>query len=105
MVSTDTHSFSFEELQKYNGEEGRPVYVSVQRTVYDMSSGATFYGPGGPYHIFAGHECSRALAKMKIDESELNDNIEDCSEKERQTLQDWVRKFVSKYPIVGVLRD
>ncbi len=27
---------------------------------------------------------------LQIDANELNDNLEDCSEKEQKTLQDWV---------------
>ncbi|PNH01940.1 putative steroid-binding protein 3 [Tetrabaena socialis] len=57
----------------------------------------------GPYEAFAGHECSRALAIMKVEASECNDNLADCSEKQLKTLADWVAKFNSKYTVVGKL--
>ncbi len=57
--------------------------------------------PGGPYEVFAGRECSRALAIMKVDASECNDNLTDISEKQQKTLDDWIAKFNTKYKVVG----
>jgi hypothetical protein len=43
------------ELAKHDGTDAsKPLYVSVRGKVYDMTAGKTFYGPGGPYAIFAG---------------------------------------------------
>ena len=36
---------------------------------------------GGPYHVFAGRECSRALAIMSPIPEECNDKLGDLSEK------------------------
>lgn len=49
--------------------------------------------PGTPLHLqaFAGKECARALALMKVDAAECNDNLSDLTDKQLQTLQDWVR--------------
>ena len=62
-----------------------------------------FYGPGGPYALFAGKDASRALAKMSFEEQDLTGNIEGLGANELDALQDWEWKFVSKYVKVGQL--
>ena len=71
-----TRVISSDELLKYNGTsddipEGyatAPIYIGANKKVYDMSfGGVTFYGPGGPYHKFAGRDASRALALLSLD--------------------------------------
>ncbi|OVA12158.1 Cytochrome b5-like heme/steroid binding domain [Macleaya cordata] len=60
-----------------------------------------FYGPGGPYALFAGRDASRALALMSFEPSDLTGNIEGLSSSELDTLQDWEYKFMEKYVKVG----
>lgn len=62
-----------------------------------------FYGPGGPYALFAGRDASRALALMSFDPKDLTGNIEGLSESELEALQDWEYKFMEKYVKVGQL--
>ena len=38
---------------------------------------------------------------MKIDASECNANLEGLEEKHLKTLEDWHKKFATKYKIVG----
>ncbi len=63
-----------------------------------------FYGPGGPYALFAGKDASRALAKMSFEENDLTGDIEGLSPYELEALTDWEYKFMSKYVKVGVIK-
>ncbi|KAF6154066.1 hypothetical protein GIB67_018988 [Kingdonia uniflora] len=60
-----------------------------------------FYGPGGPYALFAGRDASRALALMSFDSKDLTGNLEGLSSSELEVLQDWEYKFMEKYVKVG----
>jgi len=47
--------FTAEELAAYDGSDpDKPVFMSVRGTVFDVTAGRSFYGPGGPYAAFAG---------------------------------------------------
>jgi membrane-associated progesterone receptor component len=72
-----------------------------------VSDGRNFYGPGGPYELFAGHECGVALAKMSFD-TEFLDDMEGCKSLnygEKDELENWIQKFEHwrNYPIRGRL--
>ena len=48
-------NFTLEQLLQFDGtkdektSEDKPVYVSINGIVFDVSQGRNFYGPGGPY--------------------------------------------------------
>ncbi|WZZ00316.1 hypothetical protein YC2023_072644 [Brassica napus] len=63
-----------------------------------------FYGPGGPYALFAGKDASRALAKMSFEENDLTGDVSGLGPFELDALQDWEYKFMSKYVKVGTIR-
>lgn len=63
-----------------------------------------FYGPGGPYALFAGKDASRALAKMSFEEKDLTGDISGLGPFELEALQDWEYKFMSKYVKVGTVK-
>merc|ERR1711862_571811 len=91
-----------------DGYATAPIYVALRDKVFDVSfGGVVMYGPGGPYHRFAGKDLSRALAKMSFDPKDLeNTDITDLTEKEINVLDDWCTTFEEKklYPIVGRLQ-
>ncbi|PHJ16790.1 cytochrome b5 family heme steroid binding domain-containing protein [Cystoisospora suis] len=84
-----------------------PIYVSLRGRVYDVTShpdGRRFYGPDGPYSIFAGRDVTMNLAKMVFEESENNvapSKWKTISAVERRTLDDWEERFKQKYDHVG----
>ncbi|KAK1276862.1 putative steroid-binding protein 3 [Acorus gramineus] len=93
-----------DQLRAYDGSDpGKPIYLAVKGTVYDVTSGKSFYGPGGDYCMFSGREAGRALAKMSKEESDVNGDLEGLSEKELGVLADWEKKFQAKYPVVARL--
>lgn len=107
-------AFSKEQLRKYDGKQevpaGRvdaPIYVALKRKVLDVSfGGKEMYGEGGPYHLFAGYDASKALAKMSFELSLLGDlDLSDLSADEQHVLDDWTTKLSAKYPVVGELVD
>lgn len=104
-------NFTKQQLRYFDGNkdektgEDKPVYLSVNGIVFDVSDGRNFYGPGGPYEKFAGRECGVALAKMSFDESGLDDleGIGSLKYAEKMELENWIEKFRDYrcYPVKG----
>ncbi|KAI9482723.1 MAG: cytochrome b5-like heme/steroid binding domain-containing protein [Benjaminiella poitrasii] len=90
------------------GKDGR-ILIAVNGSIYDVTRGRNFYGPGGPYANFAGHDASRGLAKnsfdaeMLVDPQGPIDNLEDLASDEWESLREWEQHFASKYLFVGKL--
>eukprot|EP00055_Hartaetosiga_balthica_P004942 m.13797 g.13797 ORF g.13797 m.13797 type:complete len:154 (+) comp4198_c2_seq1:155-616(+) len=103
--------FTLEELRKYDGtniiaehRNEKAIYIAVDGDVFDMTSGATFYGPGGPYEGFAGRDATRGLGTMSVGlVSEEWDDCKDLSDEARNIMLEWKEKFSHKYPIRGKL--
>ncbi|OAA63033.1 heme/steroid binding domain protein [Cordyceps fumosorosea ARSEF 2679] len=58
-----------DELSQYNGyEKGKPLYLAVNGTIFDVSSGLHMYGIGGSYHFFVGRDASRAYVSGCFEE-------------------------------------
>ncbi|GAA6063369.1 hypothetical protein JCM10212_000308 [Sporobolomyces blumeae] len=105
--STVWRTFTPTQLARYDGtdptlERGR-ILFAIRRKVYDVTSGRSFYGPGGPYEVFAGRDASRGLAKQSFDKEMLTpldepiDALSDLSEGEWKALVDWEGHFGTKY--------
>ncbi|GMP86233.1 hypothetical protein CsSME_00039081 [Camellia sinensis var. sinensis] len=93
-----------DELRAYDGSDPeKPLLMAIKGQIYDVSRSRMFYGPGGPYALFAGRDASRALALMSFDRQDLTGNIEGLSASELEVLQDWEYKFMEKYVKVGQL--
>ena len=93
---------TLEELSKHTGQDGyRPLALSIRGVIYDVSTGIGFYGEGKPYGVYAGREVARALGKMSLKEEDCSANMDDFTEKESATLEQWEAKFSGKYPVLG----
>ncbi|XP_031503092.1 membrane steroid-binding protein 1-like [Nymphaea colorata] len=94
-----------EELRAYDGSDPKkPLLMAIKGQIYDVSRSRMFYGPGGPYALFAGKDASRALAKMSFEEQDLTGDLEGLGPFELDALQDWEYKFMSKYVKVGTIK-
>jgi len=94
-----------EELKAYDGTDPKnPLLMAIKGQIYDVSQSRMFYGPGGPYALFAGKDASRALAKMSFEEKDLTGDIEGLGPFELDALQDWEYKFMGKYVKVGQIK-
>lgn len=104
-------NFTLKQLRHFDGtydesmKENKSVYLALAGTVYDVTQGKEFYGPGGPYENFAARECGVALAKMSFDEKHLDDVVgcENLSFGEKESLDGWIQqfKYFKNYPIIG----
>lgn len=102
----DAGKMTLEELSKYSGRDPfLPILFSVQGRIFDVSEGRDFYGPGGGYALFAGKEVARALALMSLKGEDCSADIDDLTERQKETLKEWLAKFELKYPVVGEVID
>jgi len=93
-----------EDLKQYDGSDPKkPLLMAIKGQIYDVSQSRMFYGPGGPYALFAGKDASRALAKMSFEDKDLTGDISGLGPFELEALQDWEYKFTSKYVKVGTI--
>eukprot|EP00891_Asterochloris_glomerata_P008310 jgi/Astpho2/8310/Aster-01384 len=93
------------ELAQYDGSNpSKPILLAIRGVVFDVSTGAVFYGPDGVYP-FAGKECAFAFAKVSTEVEDCHSNLEDLSKAEEETLLEWEAKFEFKYPIIGEVTD
>ena len=99
--------YTLAQLRSFTGEDGGHILVAISGKVYDVTKrGKSFYGPGGGYHVFAGRDASRGLAKMSLESADVDDpRVDDLMLSEIDTLSDWTQKFEMKYKVVGHIVD
>lgn len=97
--------FTLDELKEFDGKTPEtPIYVSVRRKVFDLSSKREFYGPGGSYSTFAGNDASRCLGLNETDkENASNYNYTDLDPESIARLNNWENFYLNKYPCIGYL--
>ena len=104
LPEAEERDYSLSELGAYDGSDpGKPLLIGIRGHVYDVTRGRDFYGPGGPYGMFAGKDCTRALAKVAFDEGLFTGNVEGLEPEELEKLEEWIDMFDGKYRRVGRL--
>lgn len=92
------------ELHSYKGTDGGRILFSLAGELLDVSAGSEIYAPGGGYSLLAGHDVTRCLATMSLDEAELDDLAwEPDNAEEEKALALWREKLKAKYPVAGRL--
>ncbi|XP_072192524.1 membrane-associated progesterone receptor component 2 [Excalfactoria chinensis] len=98
--------FSLEQLREFDGIRNPRILLAVNGKVFDVTKGSKFYGPEGPYGIFAGRDASRGLATFCLDKDALRDEFDDLSDLnavQMESVREWEMQFKEKYDYVGRL--
>ncbi|NWH66209.1 PGRC2 protein, partial [Geococcyx californianus] len=98
--------FTLEQLREFDGVRNPRILLAVNGKVFDVTKGSKFYGPEGPYGIFAGRDASRGLATFCLDKDALRDEYDDLSDLnavQMESVREWEMQFKEKYDYVGRL--
>ncbi|XP_014664348.1 PREDICTED: membrane-associated progesterone receptor component 1-like [Priapulus caudatus] len=99
--------FALHQLNQYNGlGPDERICIAVNGKVFDVTRGRRFYGPGGPYGIFAGHDASRGLATFSVGAEAIKDECDDLSDltsEQMDSVREWELQFMEKYDYIGKL--
>ncbi|KAL3880193.1 hypothetical protein ACJMK2_032455 [Sinanodonta woodiana] len=98
---------TLEQLREYdgNGKDGR-ILIAVNGKIFDVTRGKRFYGPGGPYGLFAGRDASRALATFSLSDDAFRnefDDLSDLNSMQMESVREWEIQLREKYDYVGKL--
>jgi membrane-associated progesterone receptor component len=92
------------DLVDYDGRhETGPLLMAADGIVFNVWKGRHFYGPECAYHVMAGRDATRLLAKSKLEEETAEEQKVPLTMGERAALAGWMWTFKSKYEIVGRL--
>jgi predicted heme/steroid binding protein len=88
-----------------DGDSEPELWLSILGEVYDVSSGAKFYGEGGPYGIFAGRDGSVPFITGTFTPEEALKGLDVLDSNQLNSLDNWRKSYEDneKYPFVGLL--
>ncbi|ETN36778.1 uncharacterized protein HMPREF1541_09056 [Cyphellophora europaea CBS 101466] len=76
------------------------TWVAILGIVFDVSSSKAF-ALGGPYHIYAGKDPSRALALSSVRPEDCIAELADLEDVHKTVLGEWYARFKQTYQVVG----
>ena len=97
--------FTAAELALGNGVDSENLYLAIIGKVYDVSAGAEYYGPEGPYHVFVGRDAPVPFVSGVFTDEEAAKPWDSLEVKQHGGLLSWIDFYrdEEKYPLVGVV--
>eukprot|EP00930_Biecheleria_cincta_P069948 TRINITY_DN5761_c0_g1_i1.p1 TRINITY_DN5761_c0_g1~~TRINITY_DN5761_c0_g1_i1.p1 ORF type:complete len:200 (-),score=38.33 TRINITY_DN5761_c0_g1_i1:101-700(-) len=99
--------FSLETLAPWDGRQ-LPMCIGVCGKVLDVSSSENFEPGFGYGKLWAGKDATYALAHASLkaeDANVLDYDLTNWEESTMEALGSWCKHFLSKYPVVGALKE
>jgi len=104
LPKAEQRDYTADELATFDGSDpAKPILLAVRGTIYDVTRGRTFYGPRGPYALFAGKECARAFALDSLEATDCTGDLSGLPEPKLRRLEEWIETFEMKYGAIGRL--
>ena len=94
-----------EQLRAFDGSgaDDGPILIAADGLVFNVSRARNFYGPGGEYHVMAGADASRYLARNSVESESASQAAAELNVAERASLGAWVFSLRQRYDVVGRL--
>lgn len=62
IIQAQEKTFTMKDLKEHDGTDpNKPIYLTMNGLVYDVTAGKKFYEPGGTYHFLTGTDDSAEL--------------------------------------------
>jgi predicted heme/steroid binding protein len=105
-TTDDGMKFTLEELNHFDGIGGVPIYLAIMGRVYDVSTGAAFYGPARSYHHYAGKDATRSYATGCVKPECLVGSMVGLTELQKREAYRWLElyEYHDKYKFLGTVR-
>ncbi|CAG2115626.1 unnamed protein product [Medioppia subpectinata] len=90
------------ELSRFDGSsDSLGLYLAFLGVIYDVSSGAQHYKPGGSYSFFAGKDATKAFITGEFTETGLTDDLSEVDVESFDGIQTWSDLYEKDYRRVG----
>jgi predicted heme/steroid binding protein len=61
-------TFTAEKLHEYTGQDGGPIYLAFEGTVFDVTPARELYGPGGRLADWAGRDVTSRVVHQGVED-------------------------------------